>query len=195
MPAAKPRAAATKQPSRPSLRSTMAQGLVVGLIVYASHHLAHAIFHRAIVARSNAEDAPLVLEVSDNFLPLAALAELRAQLAAHAGLVSQLRSLNPYAAFKSTRGFVVRFNREGERRFRASRRYAPLVPLFDRLVTSAAANAFVMNVLVVGAESEPSGLARLPPAVGCHLDQDVAINVSLWRRTFTAHEVRRLLGG
>lgn len=178
----------------PSTWNTALQAVFVGLTVWACHWVAHLIFHYAIVHRSNDPADPLVLEETPGYLAPEELSALKAGLKDHEMMLTELESLSSQVAFRATRGFIVRFNNDGVDRFRGDARYGPLVPLFERL-RSPEANAFVMNVLVVGGsvgDVDAAALSRKDHAVGCHIDQDIAINTTLWIRTFTAHEVNVL---
>mmetsp|Transcript_2926 Transcript_2926/g.8652 ORF Transcript_2926/g.8652 Transcript_2926/m.8652 type:complete len:308 (-) Transcript_2926:179-1102(-) len=189
-----PTAMSPAKSSKNGSRSTIIQSAVVGLTVYLAPMVANLIAHHVIVHRTNDPSAPLVLERTEDFLTPEDMEALMGGLRNQTHMLTKPDSLNDWTVFGSSRGFVVRFNAEGVDRFRADKRYAPMVPLFDRLRANES-NAFVMNVLVIPptpAQRDAGNASHTPHAIGCHIDQDVAIRVPIFVRTFTAHEVNVL---
>ena len=119
----------------------------------------------------------------NGFLNADAFARLRACALRHPRLRVE-SALNP-EGFSKTRGFVLKFNEEGERdRFRRDPDYECFVGLFDDLRLPLA-NAFVVNLLLCELEDyETYDANRF--SVGLHLDDTVGIDS---KHTFLAHQV------
>ena len=123
-------------------------------------------------------------------LPSADVAKLRADVLAHPWAANPNRLS---ASFRGTRGFVVRFNRDGfEKSFARHPQLKCLVPYFEHAVRSDA-NVFVMNVLVVppkpqkAAQEGEGARGRAALAVQAHLDNTLAI--CTLESSFLAHQV------
>ena len=75
--------------------------------------------------------------------------------------------------FDNTRGFVLKFNREGAAKLRdpsfEGGKWSPLLRFFDLVDVDAQSNAFVLNLLIVPPAKNESTTA----AVGVHLDNTV----------------------
>ncbi|CAD7702320.1 unnamed protein product [Ostreobium quekettii] len=135
-----------------------------------------------VVYTSCREDQPLAV-VRGGFMPDKAFEEIRS---AAAGDPLALRNELNEDNFKYTRGWVVKFNREGLARVRGNDSWAYAVRYFDA-VENPEANAFVMNLLV--AEQPPAGEGD---AVGPHFDDTVAI---FSEKELLAHQVNVLYVG
>ena len=90
------------------------------------------------------------------------------------------------ANFANTRGFVLKFNREGHEQLVNNESIADLrflLPFFDR-VQDPEANSFVMNVVILAPDANASANAK--PAIGLHVDDTVGIESA---RMWLAHSV------
>lgn len=126
-------------------------------------------------------DQPLTVR-KDNFLSFTEYAKLKECALGHPKLRVQ-GGLND-AGFAKTRGFVVKFNLEGEDKFRSHEDYQCFAGVFDKLRLPDA-NAFVMNILLCElGEYDEYNVDEL--SVGLHLDTTVGIYS---RHMFIAHQV------
>lgn len=126
-------------------------------------------------------DQPLTVR-KDNFLSFTEYAKLKECALGHPKLRVK-GGLND-AGFSKTRGFVVKFNLEGEEKFRSHGDYQCFVDVFDKLRLPDA-NAFVMNILLCElGEYDEYNADEL--SVGLHLDTTVGIYS---RHMFIAHQV------
>jgi hypothetical protein len=174
----------TKNPSSPWRRRIPATARVLTLI--AALAIASTYAYRFLttpgVYLTTLPEQPLVT-TREGFLDEDAFARLRACALEHPRL--RVESALNSDGFAKTRGFVVKFNEEGERDvFRRDRDYECFVGLFDELRLPLA-NAFVMNLLMCELEGydayDPKGFS-----VGLHLDDTVGIDS---KHTFLAHQV------
>jgi len=126
-------------------------------------------------------DQPLTVR-KDDFLSFTEYAELKECALGHPKL--RVKGTLSDAGFSKTRGFVVKFNLEGEEKFRSHEDYRCFAGVFDKLRLPDA-NAFVMNILLceLGEYDEYNADAL---SVGLHLDTTVGIYS---RHTFVAHQV------
>lgn len=126
-------------------------------------------------------DQPLTVR-KDNFLSFTEYAKLKECALGHPKLRVK-GGLND-AGFSKTRGFVVKFNLEGEEKFRSHEDYQCFADVFDKLRLPDA-NAFVMNILLCElGEYDEYNADEL--SVGLHLDTTVGIYS---RHMFIAHQV------
>lgn len=146
---------------------------------------------------SCAEDQPLY-ERTPQLFTEADQAALLAQALGNprATAHAEQQTLNP-AAFSNSRGFLLKFNRDGASELARNDSYADLkflLPYFDH-VADPSANCFVMNVLIIapGETSSAMGSGGAPadndggkPAVGLHVDNTVGIRSA---RKWLAHSV------
>ena len=133
-------------------------------------------------------------------LPSGVLSKLRSDVLSHPWAVKQNRLSS---SFKRTKGFVVRFSKEGfENDFKQHEHLRCLVPYFEHAVLDGA-NVFVMNVLVVPPRKDGSAAADDEDedeeegmqvaaggsvlAVQRHLDNTLAI--CTLEHSFVAHQV------
>ena len=116
------------------------------------------------------DDQPL-LQKTEAFASTVLLDQLndgvRSALSAHRG-----QALS--ASFEGTFGFVLKFSEAGIQQLRSHSVFGFLAGYLDA-ARDEAANAFVMNVLVIPPLSEQAALARDGPAVGWHVDNTVGI--------------------
>lgn len=122
------------------------------------------------------EDMP-ILRQQDEFMDNSTLAGLFKDAVGHPE--SWKLSLSN-SSFSKTRGFVLRFNRDGAAHL-ADPAFSFLVPYFER-ARDPEANAFVLNVLII----PPSPANDDVPSVGMHLDDTVGIDSP---RRYVAHTV------
>ncbi|CAD7702319.1 unnamed protein product [Ostreobium quekettii] len=132
-----------------------------------------------VVHRSCYPDQPLAI-VRQQFLPRHVFSDI--QTAASGDALVETNQLNE-ENFKYTRGWLMKFNREGLARVRGNDSWAYAVRYFDA-VENPEANAFVMNLLV--AEQPPPSEGD---AVGPHYDDTIDVDAP---GQFMAHQVNVL---
>mmetsp|Transcript_6635 Transcript_6635/g.11747 ORF Transcript_6635/g.11747 Transcript_6635/m.11747 type:complete len:298 (-) Transcript_6635:22-915(-) len=134
------------------------------------------------------EDQPL-LTIKKDFFPADTFQQLKQDLLAHPHTHS--REHRAKRALPHTRGQVVMFNRDGVPEFRekaAAEEMGYLATFFDA-VRHPAANAWVVNVLVIDPKPKANGVkvfGDIDEAVATHLDGNLAVDAR--QHTFLAHQ-------
>jgi hypothetical protein len=176
------REAARRRAEKAKAQSANERAGVAAILVFIVLRLVQR-WYAASEARylSTTDEQPLV-ETREDFLDFKRYGDLKACALKHPKLRVK-GGLND-GGFSKTRGFVVKFNLEGEKQFKASPDYECFASLFDELRLPAA-NAFVMNILLCEL-GDYDAYSADELSVGLHLDTTVGIYS---RHMFVAHQV------
>ena len=166
------------------------QNLLLGGCVCYAVLLSYAFRQFEMAQQITCDDEMPLVQRSESLLSEDVLAELLRAATTHTAS-NEGTSLNE--GFAGSRGFVLRFNREGAQELVAnvSHPFHFTQPFFER-ARDAHANAFVLNVLVIP-PTKPASEARsgpATPAIGLHIDDTVGVtNRARHTNAFVAHSV------